>query len=127
MKREEMISVIDTEADIARALVVGDPVRAFEYQWAESEALAFKNAGYPADAVPSSVQAWATAKNWTPQQSADDILGTAQSFRTAMSFLRQARLIGKEGVRNAETDEIAEQRMLTALGQIKLMRQQFGG
>jgi hypothetical protein len=127
MKREEMIAVIDTEADIARSLVVGDPVRAFEYQWAEQEALAFKNAGYPVDAVPSSVQAWATAKGWTPQQSADDILAAAQGFRTAMSYLRQARLIGKEGVRNAATDELAEQKMQTALAQIKLMRQQFGG
>ena len=62
MTKEEMIQIIDSEVDTVRTIVVGDPVRAFEYQWAEQEALTFKNGGYTG-AVPSSISAWAQAKN----------------------------------------------------------------
>jgi hypothetical protein len=106
MHTNQMIAIIDAEADIIRARVVGDPVRAFEYQWAENEANAFKAAGYTGT-VPPSIAAWAQAKNWTSQQAADDVLQAAANFRSAMSSLRTTRLIGKETIRNAATEEIA--------------------
>lgn len=106
MKKEEMIAVIDNEADVTRAMVVGDPVRAFEYQWAEQQALAFKQAGY-AGTTPPAVASWSTAKGWSNQQAADDILSAAQLWRQALIGLRQARLSGKEGVRQAADDAAA--------------------
>ena len=83
-----------------------DPLRVVEYQVAESDALAFKAAGY-AGPVPASVSVWATAKGWTAQQAADDILAAAQLWRQALIGLRQARLAGKEGVRQAADDAAA--------------------
>ena len=106
MKRDEMIEAIDLAADNARARIVGDPIRVIEYQVAESDALAYKAAGY-AGAVPPSVSVWATAKGWTAQQAADDILQAASLWRQALIGLRQARLTGKEGVRQAADDEAA--------------------
>ena len=80
MHHSQMIVNIDVEADIIRTRVVGDPVRVFEYQWAETEANAYKAAGYTGT-VPVSVSSWATAKGWTPQQACDDILGLPPQCR----------------------------------------------
>ena len=124
MTKEEMIQIIDSEADIVRALVVGDPVRAFEYQWAENEALSFKESGYAADPVPAAVSAWAQAKGWTPRQAADDILQAAQLFRSTMAGLRTARLVGKEGVRAAASEQAATAAYQTALATIRYIRDQ---
>ena len=127
MKKDEMIAVIDTEADVARAMVVGDPVRAFEYQWAEQQALAYRQAAY-SGAVPPAVSAWATAKGWTAQQAADDILAAADAFRTAMAGLRQARLVGKERVRAAPEGSAVERTAFQdALNTIHAIRRQVGG
>ena len=58
------------------------------------------------------------------EQAADDILAAAQAFRTAMSGLRSARLIDKEGVRNAVTDTAADQAYQTAIASIRYIRSQ---
>ena len=127
MKKEEMIAVIDNEADVTRAMVVGDPVRAFEYQWAEQQALAFKQAGY-AGTTPPAVASWSTAKGWSNQQAADDILAAAESFRAAMAGLRQARLVGKERVRSAPEGSAVERNAYEeALATIHAIRRQVGG
>ena len=127
LSKDEMIQIIDSEADIVRAMVVGDPVRAFEYQWAEQEAIAFKSAGYPSAAVPSSVSAWAEAKGWTAQAAADYILAAAQTFRSVMTAIRNTRLIGKEQIRAAVDDEAAaEAAYQTAMQTFATIRQQVG-
>lgn len=119
--REEIIRAIDNAADTARQRIVGDPVRVIEYQVAEADAAAFKNAGYTGT-VPPSIGVWAQAKGWTAQQAADDILAAAASWRQALIGLRQARLVGKEAVRNAADDAGANAAGDSAIAQIKYIQ-----
>lgn len=126
MHHHQMITNIDIEADIIREFVVGNPVRVFEYQWAESEATAFKTGGY-AGAVPISVSSWATAKGWTAQQACDDILAAAANFRSVMATIRNTRLVGKEGIRaNEGNSEAAEVAYQTAMQTFSALRAQIG-
>lgn len=91
---------IDADVDAIYRAAIGE--RGPEYDLAESQATAFKAAGY-AGAVPSSVQAWATAKGWTAQQAADDILAMASQLNSARDAIRAARLLRKEQARTATT------------------------
>lgn len=91
---------IDTAADAARSAVAGDPLRAVEYDRAAAEAQAFKDAGYPADAVPRTVAAWAIGGR-TAQQAADNILLESAAYTEALYQIREARLGAKELVRQA--------------------------
>lgn len=96
----ELCNAIDTAADTARRAVAGDPLRAVEYDRAASEAAAFKAAGYPADAVPRTVAAWAI-NGRSAQQAADSILAEAAQYTEALYFLRETRLQAKDLVRQA--------------------------
>lgn len=128
MNFQQMITTIDTEADIIRTKVVGDPVRAFEYQWTDSEAKAFKAANYTGD-VPFAVASWATAKEWTPQQACDDILVASNQFWVAMKALRTIRLYGKERIRAAEAVNdmaLAESIYQSTMQNFSGLRQQLG-
>lgn len=103
-----LCSGIDTAADNARRLVAGDPLRTEEYKLAVAEAKAFKDAGYPADAVPRSVAAWAIGGR-TAQQAADSILAEAAQYTEALYLIRETRLQAKELVRTAMTTGNVEQ------------------
>jgi len=72
---------IDTETDALILVVIGE--RAGEYALAEKEATDYKTAGYPATPVPSSVSSWATAKGWTATVATDNIIATANAWRSA--------------------------------------------
>lgn len=124
--KDDMIRMIDAEADIIRTRVVGDPVRAFEYQWTEREAVSYRDAGY-AGTVPVSVAIWAQAKGWTPQQATDDILLAAENFRGAMAALRSARLNAKEAIRAAEDDAAANVAFQAAMSTFTNLRSQIIG
>ncbi|WP_313401747.1 hypothetical protein [Stenotrophomonas sp.] len=89
---------IDTAADAARARVAGDPLRAVEYDRARIEAHAFADAGYPADAVPRTVAAWAI-NGRTARQAADSILAEAAAYTEALYAIRETRLAAKEQIR----------------------------
>lgn len=91
---------IDTAADAARRAVARDPLRAVEYDRAAAEAEAFKDAGYPSDAVPRTVAAWAISGR-TAQQAADNILLESAAYTEALYQIREARLGAKELVRQA--------------------------
>lgn len=91
---------VDLAADAARLKVAGDPLRAVEYDRAAAEAQAFKDAGYPADAVPRTVAAWAI-NGRTAQQAADSILAEAAAYTEALYQIRETRLGAKELVRAA--------------------------
>lgn len=91
---------IDEDVDAIYGVVIGN--RQAEYEGAEKDAHAFKEANYPDEEVPSSVQSWATAKNWTPTEAADDILAVATAWRTAAATIRAQRLLRKEQLRTAE-------------------------
>lgn len=89
---------IDFAADVARAAVVGDPTRTVEYERAAAEAAQFKSAGYPVDAVPRTVAAWAI-NGRTAQQAADSILAEAAAYTEALYVIRETRLAAKEQIR----------------------------
>lgn len=89
---------IDSAADNARRAVAGDPLRAVEYDRAAGEAKAFADAGYPADAVPRTVAAWAI-NGRTAQQAADSILAEAAAYTEALYVIRETRLAAKEQIR----------------------------
>lgn len=97
---QQLIASIDLAADAARCAVAGDPLRAVEYDRAATEAQAFKDAGYPADAVPRTVAAWAIGGR-TARQAADDILMESAAYTEALYQIREARLGAKEMVRQA--------------------------
>ena len=96
----DLCSQIDAAADTARRAVAGDPLRAVEYERSAGEAQAFKAAGYPANAVPRTVAAWAIGGR-TAQQAADSILVESAAYTEALYQIREARLGAKEMVRQA--------------------------
>ncbi len=108
---EELCGSVDNAADAARARVAGDPLRAVEYDRSRLEAQAFADAGYPADAVPRTVAAWAI-NGRTAQQAADSILAEAAAYTEALYAIRETRLAAKEQIR-----------ALMAIGEIERARE----
>lgn len=96
--RANLIRQIDADTDAIYRAVQGD--RAMEYVLAESDAKAYKSAGYTGT-VPGSVASWASAKGQTATWAADDILTTATGWRQAQSSIRATRLTCKEQARAA--------------------------
>lgn len=116
---------IDAAADAARVAVLGDPLRALEYERAATEAKAFAAAGFVGD-VPPSVQSWADAAELTPQAAAESITVEADAWLTALYAIRAARLKGKQGVSKAETHDAAESLTDVAIAAIKASVQGVG-
>jgi hypothetical protein len=98
---------IDLAADAARIAVLGDPLRAIEYERAATEARAFAAGDYAGD-MPPSVQAWADAAELAPQAAADSIIAEAEAWQTALYAIRAARLKGKQRVLKAASHDAAE-------------------
>lgn len=117
---------IDLAADLARRAVAGDPLRAVEYERAAVEAQAFKDAGYPADAVPRTVSAWAI-NGRSAQQATDNILSEAAAYSEALYQIREARLGAKEQVRKAMAANQVEQARLITSTTIDSMRATITG
>ncbi|WP_440029821.1 hypothetical protein [Chromobacterium amazonense] len=109
---------IDAAADDARRAVLGDPLRAVEYQRAEAEAAAFKAAGYK-DAMPPCVQSWADAAGLEPQVAADSILGEAAEWSQALHQLRAIRLKAKQQVLKAADHTATEAIATRAMDEIR--------
>jgi hypothetical protein len=104
MNLANLRSLIDTGADSIVRDVVGN--RTEEYRTAESEAQAYKDAGYTGQAG-ANVNSWALAQGWTDQQAADDILATAASWRGALEAIRAKRLLLKAQARNGADLDVA--------------------
>lgn len=98
--KEMLCRQIDSAADAARRAVVGDPLRAIEYERAAEEAADFRAAGYPAAIVPRTVAAWAI-NGRTAREAADSILAEAASYTEALYLIREARLHAKQAVSTA--------------------------
>jgi cytochrome P450 len=109
---QRLSASIDMAADTARREVVGDPLRALEYDRAANDAQVFKDAGYLANAAPRSVAAWAIGER-TVRQAADEILREADAYIEVLYCLRETRLQAKEALRSlmAEGDTTAAQRL----------------
>jgi len=108
----ELYARIDNYADQARQIVAGDPLRAAEYERAAAEAQAFKDAGYPANAVPRSVAAWAIMGR-TAQEAADGILIEAAKYADVLYLVRERRLEAKERIKQkVDAGAIGESRQI---------------
>lgn len=119
LDRAAISAQIDADVDALYAAVIGN--RAAEYEQAEREALAYAAADF-AGASPPMVQAWASAKSWTGQQAAQDIITQATAWRGAQTLIRAQRLLRKEQVRTAADDASVHAAVAAwgvALGQIK--------
>jgi len=109
---------IDQAADVARYDVLGDSLRALEYERAAIEAEAFAAGGYTGD-MPPSVQAWADAAELEPKAAADSIITEAEAWRTALYAIRAVRLAGKQRVLKATSHDAAEALADTAIAAIR--------
>ncbi|MGE7094731.1 hypothetical protein ACQKIS_00905 [Pseudomonas fulva] len=98
---------IDQAADLARASVVSDPLRAFEHQKAAIEARAFAAESYAGE-VPPYVQVWADAAELEPRAAADSIIAQAKSWDQVLLALRAARLKGKQDIQKAVAHGVVE-------------------
>ncbi len=117
------LASIDADTDAIYQAAIGN--RGPEYTEAEAAANAYKDAGYTGD-VPSAVQSWATAKGWTAQQAADDILAAASQLNTVKLAIRAERLLRKEQVRAAADASAAEAVMAQWAGFVTAIRGQLG-
>ncbi len=109
---------VDEAADQARLAVIGDPLRAIEYQVTEQEAKAFAQSGYEGEAPPT-VQAWMDAAGLEAKAAADSILTEAAAWMGALYAIRAARLKAKQAVRKAANHEAAEAIADEAIAAIK--------
>ncbi|MEE1888496.1 hypothetical protein [Pseudomonas carassii] len=100
--RQAAVVQIDAAANQARVAVVGDPLRAFEYQLAETEARRFTEQSYQGEA-PRAVRAWAMASGISDQQAAQAILEKASAWITALHVIRETRLLAKQAVFKADS------------------------
>lgn len=116
--REVAAMQVDQAADLARAAIVNDPLRAMEHQRAADEARAFADAGYAGD-MPPYVKAWADAASLEPQAAADSILVEADAWDQALLAIRTLRLKGKQDVQKATTHAEAESIADVAIAAIK--------
>lgn len=98
---------IDQAADQARLSVLGDSMRAVEYQLTAQEAEAFA-AGNHVGEVPGTVQAWMDAVGKDAVSATDEILAKANAWKAALYQIRAARLKGKHEVLLATSHEAAE-------------------
>lgn len=115
---------IDATADEVYIAIGGpSPGRLAEYQQANTDAQAFKSAGYTGT-VPPTVQCWATASGMTSQAAADNIISTAAAWVNVLEGIREARLVGKANVTKATTTADAQSAANTAISQIQAMKAQ---
>lgn len=115
---------IEQAADQARAAVLGDPLRAVEYQMAEADAKAFMVAGFDGE-VPATVQAVVDASEVSPQAATELILAESAAWRSALCEIRAARLMGKQAMLKATTHAEAEGYADTAIDAIRAISKAY--
>lgn len=99
--------LVDQGADAARRAVLGESLRAMEYQVTADEASAFAAAGYSGEAPPT-VQAWMDAAGLEARAATDSILAEASAWKQALYQLRALRLKGKQDVLKVASHEAVE-------------------
>jgi len=113
---------IEQAADQARSAVLGDPLRAVEYQMAEADAKAFMVAGFDGE-VPATVQAVVDASEVDPQAATELVLAESAAWRAALCEIRAARLKGKQAMLKATNHSEAEIIADTAINAIRAISQ----
>jgi hypothetical protein len=100
---DELSQKVDDAANAARERLCGGQLRAAEYKLTANEAQIFRDADYPADAVPRSVAAAMTASK-TARQAADEILAAAARCEEHLLRIREIRLSKNELLRTYLVD-----------------------
>ena len=121
--KAEAVARIDADVDAIYAVVIGN--RQAEYEAAERQAQEFADGGFLGQA-PAMVASWATAKGWTGQQAAQDILTVAAQWRGAQEQIRAQRLLRKEAARAAATQDVLTATMQAWTGFVAAARAQLG-
>lgn len=116
---------IDQAADLARRTVLGDSLRALEYQITAEEAKSFAMANYEGE-VPPTVQAWMDATDMEAQAATDNILAEVAAWKGALYKIRAVRLKGKQEVFKRTSLEGAEAVADEAIADIKASIQGVG-
>lgn len=115
----DLCASIDAAADSAYIQIGGpSPGRLAEYQQANTDAQAFKAAGYTGT-VPPTVASWVTASGMTAQAAADNIIATATAWIAVLEAIRDARLVGKKSVNDATTVTDAQAAASAAIANIQ--------
>lgn len=122
---DELCAQIDTAADAARRAVVGDPLRAVEYDRARDAAEQFAAAGYEGD-IPAMVAAWAI-NGRTPREAAESILHEAAQYTAALETLRAVRLEAKEQIRTLMAAAGVEQAQRVVATAVQTLRSTVTG
>lgn len=125
-RRVASLVQINNDDNKIYADVIGN--KTTEYLDAAVEAKAFKAAGYPTgvDNDYGLVKSWATAKQWTMTQAADDIITQELAWKGAAKLIRQYRLKAKEDVKRATTLSEIVSAMIIWSGFVKSIRIQLG-
>lgn len=110
---------IDQSADAGRGTVLGDPLRALEYQITADEAAEFAASVYAGDPPPT-VQAWMDATGMEAQPATDNILAEAAAWKEALYLIRSLRLKAKQDVLKALDHAAIEAITDTAIDAIKV-------
>ncbi|GFM82873.1 hypothetical protein PSCICN_35650 [Pseudomonas cichorii] len=114
------------QIDAVRLVGTLEALRVLEYSLAVSEAQAFKAAGYPVDAVPRAVAAYAI-NGRTPQEAAEAILQASADTADMLYQIREARLAAKESVRALVAAGEHEQAKAVVATVIDLIRELTAG
>lgn len=112
---------VDEVADAARLILIGNVGRMEEYRWANEEATEWAATNFEGD-TPESVDIWAEAKEWTPIESASDILLTSHQWTLARAFIRR-RLIFRERIKKATSKAEADTIFAEFKGQLEYLLQ----
>lgn len=99
-EQQRVIAAIYQDCDALVQQVIGG--RASEYERAEREAQAFTDVNYTGQAG-AMVTSYASAKGWTAQAAAADILQTAATWRAAQAQMRAQRMLRQEEARTAQS------------------------
>lgn len=118
MTLQEMVERIELVADTQRAKIVGDPVRAFEYELAEKEARVFRERNY-AEPIPQTVISWMQASGLDRIQATDTTLQMADAFKYALNEIRRIRLVAKYNIMRSSDVSLAESMFYTAIEDLK--------
>ncbi len=102
--KTQIKNLIDSVAGSARASYLSQGEHVIrEYDQAYSEALAYKDAGYPVSPVPLSVSCWATASATTNTAAADNIIAQGDFLKLKLDQIREVRLVSKAAIDSAST------------------------
>lgn len=112
-------SNIDTTAQqVYNGIGSASPGMLAEYQQANTDAIAYKAAGYTG-AIPATIECWVQASGMTPQAATDNIIETAAAWIGCLNAIRAARLLGKAAVNKAADIPSAEAAATAAITQIQ--------